>query len=64
MTQKQKCFHCKKEEGTLVRLNPRDSVKKTVCMECLWTRHPQTALEILEYILDKEQAKAFKGATQ
>jgi len=56
MTQRQKCFYCGKEEGTLVRLNPRYNVKKTVCMECLWARHPKTALAMLEYILDKEEA--------
>lgn len=58
MTQKQKCFHCGEEKGTLIRLNPSDNVKKMVCMQCLWARHPQSALEILEYILDKEQAES------
>lgn len=52
-----KCFHCGNKDGTLVRLNPTETVKKVVCMSCLWARHPKTALEILEYILDKEQAE-------
>ncbi len=51
-----RCFHCNKESGTLVRLNPTTKVTKLVCMDCLWGRHPKTALEILEFILDKEQA--------
>ena len=59
-----KCFHCEKEDGILVRLNPSGDIKKTVCMECLWARHPKTALEILEYILDKEQAQALKEGKQ
>lgn len=51
------CFHCQKNEGILIRLNPMPNVRKTVCMECLWVRHSQTALEILEFILDKEQSE-------
>jgi len=30
-------------------------------MECLWARHPKTALEMLEFILDKEQAETQAG---
>ncbi len=48
------CYHCKAEEGILIRLNPSPNVKKIVCLSCLWARHPKTALEILEFILDKE----------
>lgn len=55
MTRKQRCFHCGREDGTLVRLNPTGNVKKMVCLACLWTRHYKSALEILEYILDREQ---------
>ena len=53
-----RCFHCGKEDGILVRLNPVAKVTKTVCMDCLWARHPKTALEILEFILDKEQGES------
>lgn len=61
MTQRQKCFHCGEKEGILVRLTPRENNNKTVCMECLWARHPKTALEMLEFILDKEQAETQAG---
>ena len=50
-----KCLHCRKGYGTLVRLNPSKDIEKVVCLECLYTRHPKSAIEILEYILDREQ---------
>ncbi len=58
MTQRQKCFHCDEENGVLVRLNPSGNVKKMVCMGCLWVRHRKTAFEILEYILNREEAES------
>ena len=55
-----KCCHCGEIGGILVRLNPSREIKKVVCLACLWARHPKTALEILEYILDKELAESLK----
>ena len=58
LTDEGECYHCDKKEGILVRINPVPDVKKVVCMECLWARHPKTALEMVEFILDKDEAEA------
>jgi hypothetical protein len=52
-----KCFHCGTTEGHLIRLQIAD-MRKTVCIDCLYARHPRTALELAELILDKEVAEA------
>jgi hypothetical protein len=55
-----RCFHCLKQNGTLIRLELAPNLKKIVCLDCLWARHPKSAIDIMEFILDKEQQESAK----
>ena len=56
-----KCLHCQRGYGTLIRLNPSKDIEKIVCLQCLCARHPKSAMEIFEYILDREQEDSEQG---
>jgi len=45
------CFHCGTTSEAVILITLKT---KTICLNCLCTRHPKTSLDILEFILDAE----------
>ena len=53
------CFHCDKIDDVLLILHSdKPDARKVICLACFATRHPKTALETLEFLLDKEVENA------
>ena len=50
-----KCFHCGKVNNVLINLHSAEpEAHKIICLNCFVSRHPQTCLDTLEFLLDKE----------